>query len=184
MAAALVVVLLAILAWSLIRQGNGQRFVAAIQDDKRPSAPHFDLPLIWSRSETWPQPLRSAIADGKVGLSELRGYPIVLNVWASWCVPCKHEAPQLASSARLHAGSVVFLAVDVQDLKSTARRFLERFDVPYVSVHDGSSGTYDAYGLTGLPETYYIDAGGRVLAHDVGEVSRRSLESGITTVTR
>jgi cytochrome c biogenesis protein CcmG/thiol:disulfide interchange protein DsbE len=77
----------------------------------------------------------------------------------------------------------VFLAINVQDLRSAARGFLERFHVPYVSVHDGGSGTYGAYGLTGLPETYYIDARGRILAHDVGEVSRRNLERGIAATT-
>jgi cytochrome c biogenesis protein CcmG/thiol:disulfide interchange protein DsbE len=182
MAAGLVVVLLAVLAWTLIHRGSGARLVASIQEGKTPVAPEFNLAVIWPHTETWPPALRSALTDGKVELSELRGYPVVLNFWASWCVPCKHEAPQLASSARQHAGTVVFLAIDGQDLKSAARRFLNRFDVPYVSLGDGND-TFGAYGLTGLPETYYIDAGGRVGAHDVGEVSRRNLEQGIATIT-
>ena len=182
-AAGLVVLLLAVLVWTLVHKGSGARLVAGIAENERPVAPRFSLAVIWPHSETWPRQLRSVISDGKVELSELRGYPVVLNFWASWCVPCKHEAPQMASSARVHADTVVFLAINVQDLRSAARGFLERYDVPYVSVHDGGSGTYGAYGLTGLPETYYIDARGRVLSHDVGEISRRSLERGIAAIT-
>jgi cytochrome c biogenesis protein CcmG/thiol:disulfide interchange protein DsbE len=123
------------------------------------------------------------LRDAKVDPHELRGYPVVVNFWASWCGPCKDEAPRFAASAREHAGKVVFLAIDVQDLKSDARSFLERFDTPYVSVRDGGGSTYDDYGLTGLPETYWIDAQGRVVSHYPGEVSRDRLEARIRAAT-
>jgi cytochrome c biogenesis protein CcmG, thiol:disulfide interchange protein DsbE len=71
------------------------------------------------------------------------------------------------------------LGVDVQDFESDARSFLERYDTNYVSVRDGGSSTYENYGLTGIPETYYLDARGRVVAHAVGEVSPDELEAGI-----
>jgi cytochrome c biogenesis protein CcmG/thiol:disulfide interchange protein DsbE len=103
----------------------------------------------------------------------------VINFWASWCIPCRHEAPLLVASARAHAGDVAFLGVDVQDLKSDARGFLRKYHVNYVSVRDGPGGTYDDYGLTGLPETYYVDARGRLIGHYAGEVSRAQLEAGI-----
>jgi cytochrome c biogenesis protein CcmG/thiol:disulfide interchange protein DsbE len=64
----------------------------------------------------------------------------------------------------------------VQDLTGDARRFLEKLAVPYPSVRDGSDRAYSAYGLTGVPETYYIDAQGRIVAHVPGAVSRRELE--------
>jgi cytochrome c biogenesis protein CcmG/thiol:disulfide interchange protein DsbE len=102
-----------------------------------------------------------------------------MNFWASWCVPCKAEEPRLIASARRHAGEVVFLGVDVQDFKSDARSFLERYDTNYVSLRDGGSSTYENFGLTGIPETYYLDARGRVVAHAVGEVSPDELEGGI-----
>jgi cytochrome c biogenesis protein CcmG/thiol:disulfide interchange protein DsbE len=85
----------------------------------------------------------------------------------------------LTSSATTHAGEVVFLGLDVQDFESDALRFLERYDTNYVSVRDGGDSTYSAYGLTGLPETFFLDRRGRVISHWVGEISEQELEAGI-----
>jgi cytochrome c biogenesis protein CcmG/thiol:disulfide interchange protein DsbE len=155
--------------------------VSEVKAGNEPLGPDFDLPVLWPHSETWPAALRAVVRDGHVSLRELRGYPVVMNFWASWCVPCKAEAPRLVASARRHAGRVVFLGVDVQDFESDARRFLERYRTNYVSVRDGGDSTYSAYGLTGLPETYYLDGGGRIVAHSVGEISAAELEAGIET---
>jgi cytochrome c biogenesis protein CcmG, thiol:disulfide interchange protein DsbE len=171
--------LIGLLVWKVVAAGRGSDLLAKVRAGEKPPAPSFALPVIWERRETWPPELRGALADGRLTSRELRGYPVVVNFWASWCGPCKTEAPILAASARAHAGKVVFLGIDVQDFKSDAVRFLERYDVTYVSVRDSSSGTYDAYGLTGLPETYYIDAKGRLIAHSLGELSRAELERGI-----
>jgi cytochrome c biogenesis protein CcmG/thiol:disulfide interchange protein DsbE len=112
-------------------------------------------------------------------VAELRGRRVVINFWASWCVPCKKEAPLLSRAARTYAGKVVFLGVDIQDFKSDARRFLQRYKVGFVSVRDGSGSTYGSYGLTGIPETYYLDVRGRIVAHDAGQVDAADLERGI-----
>jgi cytochrome c biogenesis protein CcmG/thiol:disulfide interchange protein DsbE len=175
----LVAGLLALLGWRLVDKGRGASLVAAIADRKKPAAPGFELPVIWRHAETWPDTLRRSLEDGRVAIAELRGRPIVLNFWASWCIPCKHEAPLLAASARAHAGEVAFLGVDVQDFKSDARRFLRRYEANYVSVRDGGGSTYSGYGLTGVPETYYLDARGRIVAHTPGEVTQEKLETGI-----
>jgi cytochrome c biogenesis protein CcmG/thiol:disulfide interchange protein DsbE len=114
-----------------------------------------------------------------VSLSELRGKPVVLNFWASWCVPCGREAPRLAASAKAHYGEVVFLGLDVKDFSDDARKFLRKYKVNYVSVRDGGSRSYNEYGLTGLPETYFLDRHGRIVAHKLGEIRRNELESGI-----
>jgi cytochrome c biogenesis protein CcmG/thiol:disulfide interchange protein DsbE len=174
-----VAALLALLAWRLAAKNRGADLVSAIAAGRAPAAPAFDLPVIWPRAETWPPQLRRALADGRVALRELRGYPVVLNFWASWCVPCKKEASILAASARAHAGTVAFLGIDVQDLSSDARRFLRRHGGSYVSVRDGAGSVYSAYGLTGVPETYYLDRRGRILAHSLGQLSREELEQGI-----
>jgi cytochrome c biogenesis protein CcmG/thiol:disulfide interchange protein DsbE len=176
---ALVAGLLALLVWRVVHGGRGAELVSNIRHGKRPPAPAFSLPVIWPHAETWPRSLRPALADGTITLAELRGHPVVLNIWASWCVPCAKEAPELAASARTHAGSVAFLGLDVQDFKSDARHFLERYDVRYVSVRDGSGATGDAYGITGVPETYWIDARGLIVDHYAGQISRRQLEDGI-----
>ena len=171
--------MLALLIWRVAFGDSGAELVAAINDGKKPSAPAFELGVIWRHDETWPPALRPALADGKVALAELRGYPVVVNFWASWCIPCKREAPRLTASARAHAGEVAVLGLDIQDFTSDARRFLARYETNYVSVRDGGGSTYSDYGLTGVPETYYMDRRGRIVAHSIGEVFRRELEEGI-----
>jgi cytochrome c biogenesis protein CcmG/thiol:disulfide interchange protein DsbE len=176
---ALVAGLLVLLVWRLTQSSRGSDLVSAIRSDKKPAAPAFRLPVIWPRSETWPPVLRPVRAGGKLSPADFRGRPLIVNFWASWCVPCRDEAPRFAASARAHAGKVVFLGVDVQDFTGDARRFLRKYGVNYVSVRDGSGSTYDGYGLTGVPETYYVDSRGRIVAHSAGEVSRRELEDGV-----
>ena len=157
--------------------------VNAIASGKGPAAPAFDLEVLWRRTDTWPRPLTAALIDGRLATAELRGRPTVLNFWASWCIPCRQEAPILTASARAHAGKVVFVGIDVQDLTGDAKAFLREFDVPYVSVRDGSERTYRVYGLTGVPETYYLDTAGRIIAHTPGAITRASLEAGISQAT-
>jgi cytochrome c biogenesis protein CcmG/thiol:disulfide interchange protein DsbE len=183
-AVTLVLALLGLLIWKIAFAESGAVLIADVRAGKRPAAPSFDLPLLWKRDETWPEELRPALGDGRVRLEELRGHPVVVNFWASWCVPCAKEAPVLAASARAHAGEVAFLGLDVQDFESDARRFLRRHDAPYVSVRDKGTRLYSVYGLTGIPETYYLDGRGRVVAHSIGELSRAELESGIAKAVR
>jgi cytochrome c biogenesis protein CcmG/thiol:disulfide interchange protein DsbE len=178
-AISILALLLALLVLRTVARDAGPHLVSEVKAGNKPLAPDFDLPVLWPHAETWPAKLRGALADGRVSPSELRGHPVVMNFWASWCVPCKAEAPRLVASARRHAGAVVFLGVDVQDFESDARSFLERYDTNYVSVRDGGSSTYENYGLTGIPETYYLDARGRVVVHAVGEISPEELEAGI-----
>jgi cytochrome c biogenesis protein CcmG/thiol:disulfide interchange protein DsbE len=180
-ALSVVVGLFGLLAWATLSAGRGNSLVARIAAGEAPPAPSFALEVLWPRAETWPVVARRRVADGRLDLGELRGRPVVVNFWASWCIPCRDEAPILYASARAHAGMVVFLGIDVQDLKTDALAFSREFDTPYVSVRDRGNGTYEDYGLTGVPETYYLDARGRIVAHTPGAVSRRTLEQGIAT---
>jgi cytochrome c biogenesis protein CcmG, thiol:disulfide interchange protein DsbE len=182
-AVTLVAALLALLVWRVVNIGQGARLVNAVRAHEKPLAPNFRLKVLWAHDETWGASARASLRDGPLSLSELRGQPVVLNFWASWCIPCRREAPRLAASAEAHRGQVVFLGLDVKDFSSDARGFLRHFHVNYVSVRDGGGGSYDAYGLTGLPETYFLDRRGRIVAHVVGEISRTSLEAGIGSAT-
>jgi cytochrome c biogenesis protein CcmG, thiol:disulfide interchange protein DsbE len=181
-AIALVAALLALLVWRVVATQRGASFVSGIRAGEAPAAPGFRLDVIWRRGRDWPPRLRAALRDGELSLAELRGFPVVLNFWASWCGPCRDEAPALAAAAREHRGRVVFLGVDVQDFASDARSFLQKYRVPYASVRDGDGSVYDAYGLTGVPETYYLDGRGRAVAHSPGAVSREDVETGIAAV--
>ena len=168
--------LLALLVWRVVNASQGGRLV---NEHKKSIAPDFRLGVLWPHIETWPASTRDLVRS-KVELRSLRGRPVVLNFWASWCIPCAHEAPRLVAAAKAHEGRVLVLDVDVKDFSSDARKFLRRFHVNYVSVRDGGSDTYDAYGLTGLPESYFLDASGRIVEHKIGEISTAELESGIT----
>ena len=178
-ALSVVVGLFGLLAWATLSAGRGNSLVARIAAGEAPPAPSFSLKVLWPRAETWPVAARRGLADGRLDLRELRGRPVVVNFWASWCIPCRDEAPILNASARAHAAKVVFLGVNVQDLSSDALAFSREFDTPYASVRDRGNGTYEDYGLTGVPETYYLDSGGRIVAHAPGAISRTSLEQGI-----
>ena len=176
--------LLALLVWRFFDANRGAELVKAIKTGKRPVAPAFTLPLIWTHSPTWPAPTQGLLDQREIALRQLRGDPVVLNFWASWCGPCKKEAPLLNQAARAHKGEVVFLGIDVQDLKSDARSFLRHHDLQYASLHDNSGVTYDGYGLTGVPETYWINARGRIVSHYAGPVTAGMLESGIRKAER
>ena len=104
---------------------------------------------------------------------ELRGKPVVLNFWASWCAPCKQEAPVLADAARSATG-VSFLGAAIQDADSPARAFQQEFQAPYPTglVTDGG---YLRYGVTGPPETYFIDSAGIVRYRYAGPLDAATL---------
>jgi cytochrome c biogenesis protein CcmG/thiol:disulfide interchange protein DsbE len=179
---AFVAALFAALVVRLAQSDSGSSFVSAVQSGKRPAAPGFKAAVIWPRAETWPVRLRPAAAAGTVDVSDLRGYPAVLNFWSSWCTACGSESARLSRAARENAGKVVFLGLNVHDLGSDARRFLEHHHANYVSLR--ASSLYESYGLIGLPETYYLDSKGRVVAQTIGEVTQSKLEAGIARAMR
>jgi cytochrome c biogenesis protein CcmG/thiol:disulfide interchange protein DsbE len=176
---AVVAALFAVLVIRLVDSNGGTRLVSAIRAGKKPAAPEFKLAVIWAQADTWPAQLRPAAGRGTMSLRGLQGFPTVLNFWASWCTACGTESSRLAQAARAERGKVVFVGVDVNDFGSDARRFLERHHVNYVSLRARGSSLYDAYGLIGLPETYYLDRRGRVVAQTVGELTPQKLAAGI-----
>jgi cytochrome c biogenesis protein CcmG/thiol:disulfide interchange protein DsbE len=180
---ALVAGLLSLLVYRVAQGNPGKGLVASIRDHKKPAAPDFNLKVLWAHTESWTTSARASLADGRVSLQELRGTPVVLNFWASWCIPCGREAPRLNASATAHRGGILFLGLDVKDLRPDARKFLRKHGVNYVSVRDGGEKVYDDYGLTGLPETYFLDHQGRIVAHVLGEISRDELEGGVRAAT-
>jgi cytochrome c biogenesis protein CcmG/thiol:disulfide interchange protein DsbE len=112
---------------------------------------------------------------GKLDLKSLRGKPVVLNFWASWCVPCKGEAKMLEQAWNRYKGQgVVFVGVDYTDVASDARTFMSHHGVTYPIVQDGSGKIGDKYGLTGVPETYFVDRRGRLVGtHVVGTITNQ-----------
>ena len=116
--------------------------------------------------------LRRIGAPGTLALASLRGKPVVLNFWASWCVPCKGEAKMLEQAWRQYRKQgVVFLGIDYHDVTSDARTFLSHHGVTYPTLQDGSGMVADRYGVSAVPETYFVDRRGRLVGeHIVGTV--------------
>lgn len=110
----------------------------------------------------------SSIDDYRRRLRALRGYPVVVNVWGSWCAPCKLEFPHFQEAVRRRGKTVAFLGINLIDNKDAAERFLAKRPVPYPSLEDGNGGiTREAApGARGAPHTIFYDRSGkRVLTH-------------------
>jgi len=113
---------------------------------------------------------------GTVSLASLRGRVVVLNFWASWCEPCRAEAPllqQAQSQLSRHRGTV--LGVTYRDTTSDSHDFVRRYRLTFPEARDGDGDFARAYGTNQLPETFVIDRAGRVVAISRGEVNRSFL---------
>jgi cytochrome c biogenesis protein CcmG/thiol:disulfide interchange protein DsbE len=99
----------------------------------------------------------------KVDLASLRGRPALVNFWASWCEPCKQEAPELERLARSLHGNARLVGVDWNDTTANATAFIREHDLTYPILRDGSNQTGDRFGLTGLPTTFALDREGRIV---------------------
>jgi thiol-disulfide isomerase/thioredoxin len=97
-------------------------------------------------------------------IAALEGYPVVVNVWASWCGPCRFEFPTLQKLAAQYGKQIAFLGVDSQDSDDAAKTFLAEAPVPYPSYTDPDQGIAEAIGADlGLPDTAYYDRGGKLV---------------------
>jgi cytochrome c biogenesis protein CcmG, thiol:disulfide interchange protein DsbE len=96
-------------------------------------------------------------------IGALRGYPAVVNIWASWCGPCRFEFPHFQRAAADYGKRVAFLGVDTQDSDDAASTFLEEAPVPYPSYTDPGKDIGDAVGALGLPDTAFYDRRGKLV---------------------
>ncbi|HTG46220.1 MAG TPA: TlpA disulfide reductase family protein [Actinomycetota bacterium] len=115
-------------------------------------------------------------------LTELKGTPVVLNFWASWCEPCKTETPLLVAAHRRLGAQVQFVGVDLQDSAAGARRFIAQQDITYPSVFDPSAAIGTAYSLLGPPGTFFYDAAGTLVASSPGELSAADLQRNLQRI--
>lgn len=148
--------------------------------------PELELPVL---TRAGPGPgqasLRAAFADGSVSTAELRGRPVVLNFWASWCPPCRTETPTLQRGwTNARPTGVVFMGVNMQDISSDARAFVRELNVTYPNLRDRGGDTARAWGVTALPETFFLRPDGRVVAHVIGEISATQLRRGVEAARR
>ena len=165
-AVGIVIALLGLLIWK-VAKGDDSAVTSSLAEGKAVPAPAFTLAKL--------------DGSGDLALESLRGKTVVLNFWASWCGPCKDETPLLQKGwERWQGKDVVFVGVDVKDFRGDARSFVRRFGVTYPNVYDGKGSTVGRYGVTGFPETYFIDALGRVVYRIAGPVDEAGeLDEGI-----
>ena len=117
-------------------------------------------------------------------LAGLRGTPVVVNVWASWCGPCRVEAPLLQKASERYGERVVFLGVDARDSEDEARDFLRRYAITYPNVVDADEEITGRLGLRGFPTTYIFDRAGKVRASVIGGISEQVLGARIDEALR
>jgi cytochrome c biogenesis protein CcmG/thiol:disulfide interchange protein DsbE len=163
-------VVVAVLAVGLLLNfGLSNRDALATSPLVRRPAPAFTLPGLDGRR------------DSAVDLAELRGHVVVVNFWASWCAECRTEQAALNQTwERFRDAGVVVVGVNFEDATGDARQYVASAGAGYPMVVDAESATALAYGLRGVPETYVIDARGRVVDRVIGPVTSSRLASTIT----
>jgi len=142
-----VAALLGFLTWGLVKKGDAGLKVGE-------PVPAAALP-------TLPPGGESSVAD-------YRGRWVLLNVWASWCKPCRAESPALDEFERRNRGEVAVLGVNTRDLSEDATKFLREFRIEYPQIRDASGDYADQLEATGVPESFLVDPDGNLAAHYPG----------------
>jgi len=125
-----------------------------------------------------------ALFDGdQVSLHDLRGQIVVLNFWASWCLPCREEAPELEKAWQIHqAEGVRFLGVTYKDAAGASQNFIQEHGITFPNGVDAKSQISRAYGVTAVPETYIIDREGKVAWLHLGQVDADMLAEQLAQI--
>jgi cytochrome c biogenesis protein CcmG, thiol:disulfide interchange protein DsbE len=114
-----------------------------------------------------------------ITLSQYQGKPLIINFWASWCPPCQQETPLLASWYSRQQGHVVIVGLDENDTASSALQFARAKGVRYPIGVDPGLAAANAYGVTGLPQTFFLNAQHRIVDHVLGGVTEADLDKGL-----
>ena len=156
-----VVAFVALLAYGLSANESDSTIEDALKRGERPAAPEFELPRLEDDGE-------------ESSLRDYRGEVVVLNFWASWCPPCKNEAPVLARwQPRLAKQNSTIVGVDVLDVSSDAQRFIDEHDLDFPQLRDQDGSRLKSFEIVGYPETIVLDRKGRIAATSRGTVDEK-----------
>lgn len=171
LAVGLVGALLGLLVWKVVREERSD-VPEQLAQGKTPPAPIFTLPRLDE--------------NGELSLASLRGKAVVVNFWASWCKPCEEEAPLLERAwQRYRERGLVVVGVDAQDFGKDARRFARKNGMSYPLVRDGPGKTLGKYGVTGFPETFFVNRDGKLVGERIsGAVEEDQLRENIELALR
>lgn len=118
--------------------------------------------------------------EGDLNLHQFLGQPLVINFWASWCVTCKDEAAILGEAERAWRDQgVVFIGIDQRDKPEAARAFERRYRMEYLSLVDAAGVVGPNWGVTGLPETFFVGRDGRIVSKYISNIDAETLDSRI-----
>ncbi|MFY0522084.1 TlpA family protein disulfide reductase [Archangium gephyra] len=138
-----------------------------------------EVPFMLKGQAAPPFTLRALDSGMRVSLEQLKGRPAVINFWASWCGPCRSEHRILEWGAQEFGGQAQFLGVVFEDTEENAKQFLSEMGASFPQLIDQNSGVAVAYGVAGVPETYFIDAQGIIRGKHVGPIDPESLAGWI-----
>jgi cytochrome c biogenesis protein CcmG/thiol:disulfide interchange protein DsbE len=118
-----------------------------------------------------------------ISLKDLRGKPVVINFWASWCPPCRIEAPLIERTWRTYKNrGLIFLGVNIQDRKDDALNYMREFDITYPNGPDPTGEISIDYGVSGLPVTFFVSRKGDVVRRWVGAIEKPLLINSIREI--
>jgi len=143
---------------------------------------HINSPLIGKPAPSFA--LKEVGTSETIDLSRYRGKPVVLNFWATWCPPCWDEHPILSANAQSMGSSVQFVGVVFQDEESKIIAFLRQRGWSYPTLVDQKGKTAIAYGVGGVPETYFLDRNGVIVAKFAGPLSSEQLRANLQKAMR
>ncbi len=164
--------LVGLLTYGLSARSNDTSLDEALLRGERPAAPDRRLPVLGDTAS------RRSLAD-------YRGKVVVLNVWASWCKPCKDELPLLEKAQkRLRGADATLVGVNAKDFTDKALATVKRYDLSFPSLRDRDGSFVREYGSVAYPETFVIDRRGRIRAMRRGPVDQAWLDATLPAILR
>ncbi len=144
--------------------------------------PH-EVPFLLSGKPAPAFSLRTLNSGETLSLAQFRGRPVVINFWASWCGPCRYEHPVLEWGAQQFGSQAQFLGIVFEDTEENAKAYLADMGGSFPQLIDPRSRVTVDYGVSGVPETYFITADGIIMTKHVGPISDQMLAQRIRELT-